>query len=84
MSAPVRRPSKTHWPRLYDELRSNLVRAREAAGLTQRQAASKMGRAQSFIAKSESGERRVDAIELIQFASAYGVAVSTLLPVVKR
>jgi transcriptional regulator with XRE-family HTH domain len=46
--------------------------AREEAGLTQRQASELLGRSQSFVAKSESGERRVDVVELAAFAEAYG------------
>jgi transcriptional regulator with XRE-family HTH domain len=75
-----RRASRSHWPKLYEELRRNLVVAREAAGLTQREAAERLRRPQSFVAKSETGERRVDAIELLQFAAAYGIDVDALLP----
>ena len=50
-----------------------LREARERAGLTQRQAATRLGRSQSFVAQSETGERRVDVIELVDFLAAYGV-----------
>jgi transcriptional regulator with XRE-family HTH domain len=75
-----RRSSRVHWLKLYDELRQNLVQAREAAGLTQREAAARLGRPQSYVAKSETGERRVDAIELLQFATTYGVDLTFLIP----
>src|SRR4051794_36190474 len=84
MSAPVRRPSRDVWAKAYEELRRNLVAAREEAALTQRQAAEKLGRPQSYVAKSESGERRVDVIELVHFAEVYGVAVVDLLPRPRR
>ena len=32
-----------------------------------------MERSQSYIAQSETGERRVDVIELLDFLAAYGV-----------
>lgn len=51
-----------------------LVRLRQArvdAKLTQVDVATELGRHQSFIAKSESGDRRVDVAELIRFAQIY-------------
>jgi hypothetical protein len=57
----------------YDEFLKLLREARIAAGLSQRGAAKKLNRTQSFISKSESGERRVDVIELVDFLRAYGV-----------
>jgi len=48
-----------------------LKEARKAAGLTQDQVAQAIGKPQSFVAKCESGERRVDVIELGWFASIY-------------
>ena len=45
--------------------------ARRDAGLTQVQVARKLGRPQSFVSKCESGERRVDVVELLDFARLY-------------
>ena len=50
-----------------------LKQARQDAGLTQREAAEKMGRPQSWVAQSEIGERRVDVVELLDFLDVYGV-----------
>ena len=63
----------------YERFLQLLREAREAAGLTQMQAARKMGRLQSFVSKCESGERRVDVIELIKFCQAYGVTTARFL-----
>ena len=41
---------------------------REAAGMTQSQLAEKLGEYQSFVARLESGQRRVDVIEFIEIA----------------
>lgn len=49
-----------------------LRRARKEAGLTQVQAAKGVNKPQSFISKCESGERRIDALELMTFARVYG------------
>jgi transcriptional regulator with XRE-family HTH domain len=66
-----RRPSKTRWPAAYLAFTRRLIAAREEAGLTQREAALRLRRSQSFVAKSETGERRVDIVELLAFARAY-------------
>lgn len=49
-----------------------LVARREAAGLTQSQLAAKLGQYQSFVARLESGERRVDVVEFIALADLLG------------
>ncbi len=57
-----------------------LRRARREAGLTQWIAADRIGRPQSYIAKCESGERRVDVVELKQLAKIYKKKVSYFIP----
>jgi transcriptional regulator with XRE-family HTH domain len=47
-----------------------LVGAREKAGLTQQQLADRLGKPQSFIAKYEGGERRIDVVEFLAIADA--------------
>jgi transcriptional regulator with XRE-family HTH domain len=47
-----------------------LVAAREKAGLTQQQLADRLDRHQSFVAKYEGGERRIDVIEFVAIARA--------------
>jgi transcriptional regulator with XRE-family HTH domain len=49
-----------------------LVAARRKADVRQQELAKKLGRPQSFIAKYEAGERRIDIIEFIAIASALG------------
>lgn len=48
-----------------------LRRAREEAGLTQVQVAKKLKRPQSHISNVESGQQRVDVVELQNFAKIY-------------
>lgn len=55
----------------YKLLLSRLRAARQAAGLTQTQVANAVGRPQSFVSKCEAGERRLDAVELLEFARLY-------------
>jgi transcriptional regulator with XRE-family HTH domain len=48
-----------------------LQQARAEAGLTQVEVAKKLKRPQSFVSKIESGERRVDVVELSDLAKIY-------------
>ena len=48
-----------------------LRKARLEAGLTQAQVAKKLGRPQSHISNIESGQQRVDVVELQRFAKIY-------------
>lgn len=56
----------------YQQLLSKLRTARLEAGHSQERAARALGKHQSFVSKCESGERRVDPIELQDFAQLYG------------
>jgi len=51
---------------------AQLRKARMEAGLTQVEAAKRIGRPQSHISNIESGQQRVDVIELQRFAKLYG------------
>ena len=54
--------------RQYQVFVEQLAEARKAAGLTQQQLADKLGRPQSFVAKYENGERRLDVVEFLGIA----------------
>ena len=56
----------------YRAFLARLREAREAAGLTQVQVAKKLGRPQTWVSKCELGERRVDFVELEDWAAACG------------
>ena len=55
----------------YRRFLARLRAARKEAGLTQVQVAKRLRRTQAFVSKSESGDRRVDVIELKTFARLY-------------
>jgi len=59
------------WSQEYKLFRGRLKKGRLAAGLTQVQVARKLRKQQSYVAKCESGERRVDVLELKKFAKLY-------------
>lgn len=63
----------------YEYFRSLLVAARENADLTQAEVSYKLSRPQSFIAKYEGGERRLDLIEFVQVCAAIGVDAQAIL-----
>ena len=56
----------------YRDFLLKLRQARIGADLTQIEVARKLGRPQSFVSKCESGERRVDVVELQEFSRIYG------------
>ena len=60
----------TRSPR-YRRFLTRLKAARKEAGLTQVQVAKRLRQSQAFVSKSESGDRRVDAIELGAFSRLY-------------
>lgn len=45
-----------------------LIARREAAGFTQAELANRLGEYQSFVARLESGQRRVDVVEFLALA----------------
>ncbi|WP_425410069.1 helix-turn-helix domain-containing protein [Hyphococcus sp.] len=49
-----------------------LIKERKAAGMNQTELAKALGQYQSFVARVESGERRVDVIEFLDLANAIG------------
>ena len=61
------------------KIASRLKDARSMSGLSQEQAALKLGLQRPAISEIESGRRRVSAVEIIQFAELYKVDSSWLL-----
>jgi len=55
----------------YKQVTEKLRHARLDSGLTQEQVAKKLGKPQSYVSKSEAGERRLDITELKAFADIY-------------
>ena len=63
----------------YKKLVRELKVARVRAGLTQLEAAAKLGVYSSFVSKCESGERKLDVVELAEFCNLYGLRLSQFL-----
>ena len=60
-----------------------LVDARQNAGLSQQQLAGKLKRHQSFVARLESGERRIDVVEFTVLARVIGFDKNEVLSIVE-
>lgn len=56
---------KTLGTERHNALIALLIERREAVGLTQTELAAKLGEYQSFVARLESGQRRVDVVEFL-------------------
>jgi len=63
----------------YAYLVDQMKKARIEAGLTQVEVAKKIGRPQSHISNIESGQQRIDVIELKRFAQLYGKRIGYFL-----
>ena len=61
---------KTLRSRENDALIALLVKARQEAGITQRDLAHLLKRPRSFVSRIESGERRLDVVEFVAVAAA--------------
>lgn len=62
----------------YQLLLGLLRSERERLGVTQTELASRLGNTQTFVSKFERGERRIDAVELVEIAEALGVQPAKL------
>lgn len=56
-----------------------LRETRQKTGYTQADLAAQLARPQSYVAKIEGGERRLDVVEFIDMASAMGVCPTDML-----
>jgi transcriptional regulator with XRE-family HTH domain len=61
-----------------------LIRKREAAGMTQADLAERLGEYQSFVARLESGQRRIDVVEFLELADAIGLDPAKTISTLKK
>lgn len=71
-------PKSVHSER-HKLIAATLAERRKAAGLTQAQVAKVLGRHQPFVANIESGERRVDLVELLDIAAIIDLDIEGLV-----
>jgi transcriptional regulator with XRE-family HTH domain len=60
--------AKTRRSKRYKALVGLLLARREAAGMTQSDLAARLGKSQSFVARLESGQRRITVVEFMTLA----------------
>ncbi len=63
----------------YRKLIELLLQARRKSGMTQQEVADALKTHQSYVAKVEGGERRIDVVEFMELARALGLVPSSLL-----
>lgn len=61
-----------------------LIARREAAGLTQAELANLLGEYQSFVARLESGQRRVDVVEFLQISDILKIDTTRAIRSIQR
>lgn len=76
--------AKTIHTARHEALRQALIRERHAAGLTQAVVARRLERYQSYVATVESGQRRIDVVEFLDFARAIGFKPDVVVRKVAR
>lgn len=81
---PPYRFRKTIVSPAYRALTRLLREARLRTGLTQIEAARRLGCRQTFLSKIERGERRLDVIEFMTICDAYRVDPSEIIASLKR
>lgn len=70
---------KSIFSQAYDVFCCVLRETRQAKGITQVEMAKALGKPQSFVAKIEGGERRVDVVEFLALAQCLKVRPEKLL-----
>ncbi len=70
---------KSVFSKTNEELVRRLRQARKEAGLSQIEAAKRLGCRQTFISKMECGGRRIDVVEFLFLLRAYGVDPGSFL-----
>jgi transcriptional regulator with XRE-family HTH domain len=77
---PARRRRSAIYDPDYRYMLSRLKVARRASGLTQVEVSIALRRAQNFVSRCESGERRIDPIDLLRLAAIYQKPLAFFLP----
>jgi transcriptional regulator with XRE-family HTH domain len=77
-------PTKRNQALIYRKVPPFLREVRERAGLTQRELAARIGQSQWWVARSETGSRRLDVAEFVEFCLGCGEDPGEMLAEVVR
>jgi transcriptional regulator with XRE-family HTH domain len=84
MASRARKLGKSVHSPEHEAFRALMADARDKAGLTQEKLAERLGKHQSFVAKYEGGERRLDVIEFLWITRAIGADPVKILRALMR
>lgn len=76
-------PKSINSPR-HELVKAALIAQRKASGMSQTKVAEALKRPQSYVAKVEGGERRLDVIELVELADTIGLDLHALVDDLRR
>jgi len=71
--------SKTIYSKEHKSIVKQLKKAREDAGLSQEEVAKVLNTTQSYVSKLESGQRKIDIVQLKKFTKIYKKDISFFL-----
>ncbi len=74
---------KTIYKKRYRQIILSLVAKRKQSALTQQQLADKLEKPQSYIAKIEKYERKLDVMEFIEFCEALNVDTADMVDILR-
>lgn len=77
-------PSKSVFTDEYRFFLTMLVEERRKAGLSQQQVAERLNRPQSYVSRYESGQTRIDAVELVRLGRAIGFDASRIVHAIEQ
>lgn len=75
---------KSIYSKRHEVLIGCLIKARKTAGLTQQRLADRLGKPQSFVAKYENGERRLDVVEFVEIVETLDTDTAEIIGEMNR
>lgn len=74
---------KTIYHPTYQVLIQHLIELRKLKGLTQLMLAERLGKPQSYVAKIEGCERKLDVLEFVELCRVLGVSANEMIKIIE-